>query len=200
MQADTSSPLQEQAASTSSQADESLVPCLRDPRSFLDLVNYRLYLVGAMNSSIVTRTCESEFGITRREWRVLALLAALGPQPPSALAEAALLDRSRTSKALMALMGKGLVERRAVSGDRRWARVELSSKGRDLYDQIFPRVREINLDLLEALTDQECSQLAAVLKKLQTRALQINARESSPPSISRRQGGSLKTWAATSGG
>jgi DNA-binding MarR family transcriptional regulator len=198
MQADTSLPLQEKASAISSQAVESSMPCLRDPRSFLDLVNYRLYLVGATNSSIVTRACETEFGITRREWRLLALLAALGPQPPSALAEAALLDRSRTSKALMALRNKGLVERKAVSGDRRWARVELSSMGRDLHDRIFPRVREINLNLLEALTDQECSQLAVVLMKLQTQALHINARESSPPSISRRQGGSLKTWAATS--
>jgi DNA-binding MarR family transcriptional regulator len=200
MPAGTPSPPEQQAASATAQTDEYSTLCLRDPRSILDLVNYRLYLVGAMNSSIVTRACETEFGITRREWRVLALLAALGPQPPSALAEAALLDRSRTSKALMALITKGLVERRAVASDRRWAKVELSVKGRDLYDRIFPRVREINLDLLETLTDQECAQLAAVLMKLQTRALQIHSRESTPSSTSRRKGGSLRAWASTSKG
>ena len=62
--------------------DASDDPALSAPRSIHDLINYQLHLIEAVNASNVTRMCEGEFGITRREWRIVALLSALGPLAP----------------------------------------------------------------------------------------------------------------------
>lgn len=105
-------------------------PQLSEPRSVVDLVNFQLHLIEATNSSMVIRICEGEFGITRREWLFLALLAAHGALAPSQVAMHAGLDRSRTSKGLMSLLAKGLIERAQHPADRRRASVALTGTGR----------------------------------------------------------------------
>lgn len=175
-------------------ADAHGVPELRNPRSILDLVNYQMHLIEAVNSSNITRICEGEFGITRREWRVMALLAALGPLAPSDLALRAGLDRSRTSKALMPLLAKGLVVRSVQPGDARRATVGLSVSGQDLYDRIFPVVQKINTELLSVLSDAEVQTLARLLNVLRRRAVVIIKSDLVEAQADRRGGGSRRAW------
>ena len=94
------------------------VPRLAQPETLDDLLLYRLSRLQAAAGGVVVRYCEGQFGITRREWRVLAVLAACGPMGSSALAEQAHLDRPRTSKAVTALAGKKLISRTSRAGDR----------------------------------------------------------------------------------
>lgn len=53
---------------------------------------------------MVIRLCEGRLGITRREWRIIALLAQDEGLLSSQLAERAQLDRARTSKAITSLV------------------------------------------------------------------------------------------------
>ena len=46
-----------------------------NPQGIDDMLLYRLGRVLGTAGSLITRICEGEFGITRREWRVLANLA-----------------------------------------------------------------------------------------------------------------------------
>ena len=83
----------------------------------------------------VTRLCEGLHGITRREWRVIALLAQHGAMRSSQRAEQALLDRARTSKAVSSLVDKQLVDkwlvsRSAAAGDGRQLRLALTERGK----------------------------------------------------------------------
>lgn len=178
-------------------ANEHGVPHLRHPRSILDMVNYQMHLIEAVNSSNVTRICEGEFGITRREWRFIALLAALGSMAPSELALRAGLDRSRTSKALMQLRAKRLIERRGQPGDHRRAIVALTDSGRALYECLFPRVQKINTELLAVLTDAEVDAMARLLNKLRQRAVEIINARSADVVADRRHGGSRRIWERT---
>jgi DNA-binding MarR family transcriptional regulator len=175
-------------------ADADGVPHLRRPRSILDLVNYQMHQIESANASNVTRICEGEFGITRREWRFIALLAALGAMAPSALALSAGLDRSRTSKALMPLLAKGLIERRSLPGDRRRATVDLSPAGRQLYRRIFPRVTLVNTELVAVLDDTQLLALADMLATLHRRAIEILNSDLVEAQANRRAGGSRKAW------
>ena len=91
-----------------------------------DMLLYRLGQLTSTAGAMVVRLCDGGYGITRREW---AVLAQLHGQPqgvlPSALAERMQRDRARTSRALTALQAKGLVERVA---DGLWA---LTERGRE---------------------------------------------------------------------
>ena len=116
-----------------------------EPAVMEDLFLYHLARLLSAAGSMVVRLCEGGHGITRREWRMIGLLADHGPLPPSRLAELAQLDRTRTSRAVTALTAKGLVQRQTQAGDARRALVRLSEAGRALHAELFPRVQAINM-------------------------------------------------------
>ena len=114
------------------------MPAAAAPRRPLDdLLLYRLSRLLSVAGSMVIRLCEGRFGITRREWRLIAVLASKGELGSSQLAEHAQLDRARTSKAVGSLVAKQLVSRVARAGDRRQVQLGLTEAGQALYDELF---------------------------------------------------------------
>ncbi|MDP3357522.1 MAG: MarR family transcriptional regulator [Polaromonas sp.] len=163
------------------------------PEVLDDLLLYRLSRLQATAGGIVVRYCEGQFGITRREWRILAQLASRGPLGSSELAEHAHLDRSRTSKAVTTLAEKQLVSRSSRAGDARQIRLELTEAGRQLHARLFPLVRRINHDVLSVLTPQEVTLLADLLTRLQQSADALAA-EGGLPLADRRHGSSARRY------
>lgn len=135
-----------------------------------DLLLYRLSRLLSVAGSMVIRLCEGRFGITRREWRLIATLASQGELGSSQLAEHAQLDRARTSKAVGSLVAKGLISRVAKAGDRRQVQLGLTGSGRALYDALFPLVTKINAELMGALHTGDAARFDASLELLQARA------------------------------
>ena len=151
---------------------------LLQPKTLDDMLLYVMWQLQACAGSVVVRLCESEFGITRREWRLLAQLAQGEGLLSSALAERAGLDRARTSRAVSALVDKQLVQRTPRPGDRREVRLHLTEAGRALYAALLPRVARINQRLMSALNDDEAATLEALLVRLR---MQADALERAPP-------------------
>jgi DNA-binding MarR family transcriptional regulator len=164
---------------------------LARPEVLDDLLLYRLSRLQAAAGGIVVRYCEGQFGITRREWRILALLAARGPLGSSELADHAHLDRPRTSKAVTALVAKKLVSRESRAGDARFIRLALTPQGQALYGQLFPLVSRINQEVMAVLRPQELAALDGILERLQERAETMAAQEGLPLA-DRRHGGSAR--------
>ncbi|MCO5117136.1 MAG: MarR family transcriptional regulator [Ottowia sp.] len=148
---------------------------LLHPQTLDDMLLYVMWQLQACAGSVVVRLCEGEFGITRREWRVLAQLAAHEGVQSSELARHASLDRARTSRALTGLVAKGLVERTPREGDRREVLVHLTAQGRALHAALLPRVAQINRELLSALDEGEVRQLVRFLERLQRQAEAMRA-------------------------
>lgn len=165
---------------------------LRAPRTIDELLNYRLTRVVNQGGAPVVRLLEGRHGISRREWRLLALLDAHGAMAPSALAEVAQLDRPRTSRALGALAAKGLVRRDAVAGDARRALVRLSAAGAALHAEVFPQVAVLNAQLVDVLDDAEVAALDRMLVRLSDRARQLNQTAQRDVQADRRAGGSRR--------
>ena len=156
-----------------------------------DMLLYRLsHLTGAAGVMVV-RLCEGGYGITRREWSVLAQLHGQ-PQGllPSVLAERMQRDRARTSRALSALQAKGLVQRMVLPHDRRSVRVSLTAAGQALYDELMPQVQSINARILEVLDPAQKEALDGILQQLRLQARHLLA-EMDPqlPKADRRRGG-----------
>jgi len=135
-----------------------------------DLLLYRLSRLVGVAGGMVIRLCEGRFGITRREWRLIAVLASRGQLGSSQLAEHAQLDRARTSKAVGSLVQKQLVSRVARAGDRRQVLLGLTDAGHALYEELFPLVTQINAELMGALGKQDAARLDEFLHRLQARA------------------------------
>ena len=147
---------------------------LRAPVDLDDLLNYKLSRLLALSGTPVVRICEGRFGISRREWRLIASVAAHGPLSPSSLADHAHLDRARTSRAITSLVAKQLLVRSTRSGDRRRAEVALSASGRALHDQLFPQVAVLNQAVVSVLDDATLDAFDAALDRLTAKAEQLS--------------------------
>ena len=143
---------------------------LTQPKSLDDMLLYVLWQLQAAARGPVVRLCEAEFGITRREWRMLAQLADSEGMPSSALAERAALDRAQTSRAVSALVQKGLVVRTPRPGNRREVLLHLTERGRALYAALLPRVAAINQELLSVLSETEVATLELLVQRLRVQA------------------------------
>jgi DNA-binding MarR family transcriptional regulator len=164
---------------------------LAQPASLDDVLLYRMSRLLATAGSMVIRLCEGTYGITRREWRIIALLAQDEGLLSSQLAQRAQLDRARTSKAITSLVAKKLLRRETSAADRRQAALALTDSGRALYAQLFPQVLEINRELLAALPGREVESLDQALDALQQRADAMVA-NADLPKADRRRGGRMQ--------
>jgi DNA-binding MarR family transcriptional regulator len=161
---------------------------LTRPASLDDLLLYRISRLLATGGGAVIRLCEGRYGITRREWRVLALLAREGELLSSQLAQRGQLDRARTSKAVTSLVAKQLVSRTVQPGDRRQAAVALTAAGQALFAELFPQVCAINEELLSVLPVHEADKLDAMLDSLQA-GVDSHPMSEQLPKANRREGG-----------
>ena len=161
---------------------------LKEPSGLDDLLLYRLSRLLAVGGSMVIRLCEGRFGITRREWRVIARLAQEQELLSSELADCIQLDRARTSRAVSSLVTKKLVRRSAGVSDRRQARIALTERGRALHRELFPLVCEINRGLLAPLSAREVERLDAMLQALQQQADGMVQQATELPKADRRRG------------
>jgi DNA-binding MarR family transcriptional regulator len=165
---------------------------LRQPQRLDDLLNFRLHRLQAVSGAPIVRLLEGRHGITRREWRLLALLADRGPLSPSHLAEQGQLDRARTSRSIGMLVSKQLVQRVALPSDPRRAQVSLTEAGRKLYDEVFPQIAAMNTQLLSVLDEATVEVLATAIERLHTKAQELNLSLAGDIKARRRQGGSRR--------
>lgn len=167
---------------------------LIQPKVMDDLFLYRISRLLATAGAPVVRVCEGEFGITRREWRIVALLAETEGILSSDLAVRAQLDRARTSRAVTGLVTKKLVSRTPRPGDRRAVTLALTVAGRALFDALFPRAAAINVAALSMLDAAEVELLDKVLATLQARAdaMALQRDAHAGPRADRHRGGRLR--------
>lgn len=167
-------------------------PSSRSPKRLSELLNFRLQALHALSGAPVVRILEGRYGITRREWRLLAWLAEMGPLSPSDLALSCQLDRARTSRAIGDLVTKGLASRTLAAHDPRRALVALTPEGQRLYAQVFPEVVNIHAQLVEVLDDAQLQTLDAVLALLTARARALNECVATDIKAQRQAGGSRR--------
>jgi DNA-binding MarR family transcriptional regulator len=158
------------------------------PQTMDDLLLYRLSRLTATAGTMVVRICEGRYGITRREWRVVALLGQEENLMSSQLAERIQLDRARTSRAITSLVSKQLLHRQQGPADRREARMALTAAGRSLYDALMPEVQRINRDILAVLDADAVADLDEALQRLQERSAELVS-QTPLPKADRRRGG-----------
>ena len=169
-------------------------PRLNHPAAANDLLMFRLNRLLAVAGSLVVRLCEGGYGITRREWGLLMVMAQQPSAPPGGIPPAELarrlgLDRARTSRAITSLLAKKLITRTALQGDRRQALLSLTAAGQAVYDGLFPQVRALNQQLLAGLDENTVHLLDQALADMQQRALTLVATRTDVPRTYRLRGG-----------
>ncbi|NHH99921.1 MULTISPECIES: MarR family winged helix-turn-helix transcriptional regulator [Oceanimonas] len=129
---------------------------------------YKLMQVAERVSSELAAFYREEFGITRPEWRLLAVTGQGRALIARELAELTCMDKVKVSRALQGLEVKGLIRRSPSPRDQRAARIALTPAGRALYRRMVPRVLEWEHRLAQGLAEGETRPLVDTLNRLLT--------------------------------
>ncbi len=158
-----------------------------------DFLLYRLSNITRTVGSLVVRLCEGRYGVTRREWAVVGLLAVRSKQTLAELFLNTNLDKARASRIMASMVQKGLVHRLSEPSDRRRVTFTLTEAGHRLHAELLPVVRALNRELLDSLAADDIALLDAWIDRLQQRADDIVERHSDQwPRTQRRKGGSAR--------
>ena len=139
--------------------------------STLDLFRFapfRLNRLAAEVSAALSGEYRERYGLDIPEWRVLATLGFRnGACSAQNIAHCTRTHKSTISRAVTALLRRGLVERVENKDDRREYRLRMTRKGRALYRKLIPRLKRKEREILSCLSARERKDFARALGKIE---------------------------------
>jgi DNA-binding MarR family transcriptional regulator len=139
--------------------------------SRLDLFRFtpfRLNRLAAEVSNALSDEYRARYGLDIPEWRVVATLGFRNDACSAQyISDCTRTHKSTISRAVTALMQRQIIERVENAQDRREFRLQLTRKGRALYEELIPRLLRKEQDILSCLTPQERKDFAALLGKIE---------------------------------
>ncbi|MCX7556515.1 MarR family transcriptional regulator [Xanthomonadaceae bacterium JHOS43] len=136
----------------------------------LDLARFLPYRLSVLSNTISQRIAsdyEQRFGLSVNQWRAMAILGRHDGLAARDVAARAAMDKVAVSRAVAALLEKGLLRREPAQEDKRESRLFLTSSGRYIHDQIVPLALNHEQQLLERLSPEERQWLTRILDVLQ---------------------------------
>lgn len=141
-------------------------------------VPFRLNRLAAEVSAALSGEYQARYRLDIPEWRVLATLGFRDDACSAQyIAHCTRTHKSTISRAVSALLERRLVERVENEDDRREFRLRLSRKGQALYEQLIPRLRRKEQELLSCLSAKERKDFAAMLGKIEKQLALVQTSE-----------------------
>lgn len=138
----------------------------------MSLASFPPYLL-AVASEGINQELEKLYGgesdLSRAEWRILTALRIGQISKNSDILAHTALSKVQVSRGIERLTKKGLTIVSTSSSDKRSRDIELTDKGAQIFDQLYPKVLARTDALLSVLEDHERSTLIAILTKLYLR-------------------------------
>lgn len=133
-----------------------------------DIHDYIPYLVNRAAIVLVERFQEGlrDKGVTRTEWRVLAILSRRGPTRFGALASLAALEPPTLSRLLAGLRKRGLLLREQSEVDARGVLIAPTEAGRAVVRAILPHAIATEHVATEGMTEDEARFFLRLLQRL----------------------------------
>lgn len=129
---------------------------------------FRLNRLAAEVSAALSVEYRERYGLDIPEWRVLATLGFReGACTAQYISYCTRTHKSTISRAVTALMRRKIIERVPNENDRREFALQLTPKGRALYEELIPRLLHREQDILACLSAGERKDFAAALGKIE---------------------------------
>jgi len=132
--------------------DQTTTHRLHTLSKITDRISQRAYLVGA--------------GIPMSEGRCLAAIGDFSPLSVNALASQSNLNKSQASRAVQALVDKGLVLKTSSTSDARGVVLTLTPQGRTTWQRVMAVVERRNAEIVSCLSAAEAKQFQTLLNRL----------------------------------
>lgn len=131
---------------------------------------YRLSVLSNRVSNAIAQAYGARFRLTIPAWRVMAILGRFPELSAADLVEQTAMDKVAISRAVSSLLKNDYITRSEDPADRRRQVLNLSPRGREVYERIVPLAQQYERDLMASLSDEERRQLDSIIEKLTDRA------------------------------
>jgi DNA-binding MarR family transcriptional regulator len=134
---------------------------------------YRLSVTSNKVSSLIAKAYESRFGLTIPQWRTLVILSEGQALSQKDLVARSAIDKVTISRAVTALVARGLLSRESLQHDKRVDVLTLSDAGRAIVAEVVPMVLAFEASLIAAIGQSDAKILDAMLRKLEAQAADL---------------------------
>ncbi len=136
--------------------------------NLFEFIPFRLNRLAAEVSAELSSEYSDRYGLDIPGWRVIATLGfRQGACTAQYISHCTRTHKSTISRAVTALMKRQLIERAENEDDHREFALQLTRNGRALYQELIPRLRRKEQDILSCFTEQEHKNFALLLSKLE---------------------------------
>lgn len=144
-----------------------------EPLELESFLPYQLAVLADTVSQSLSRLYADRYALGVPEWRVLANLGQRGTLTATEICSHAQMHKTKVSRAVAALVEKNLVQRERNHADQRAALLQLTDRGRAVYDELVPSARAFSDALVAALSAPEREALQAILERLDSRSREL---------------------------
>lgn len=132
-----------------------------------ELPSFHVSRLAAQMRRFFTQEILTESGCSYAEWRVLGMLAELGPITTPDMVRISSMDKGQLSRAREQLLRRGLITQRPDPENRRRMILDATAQGRELNQDILAATRHWQVQLLQELPEDERLALARGLRHLE---------------------------------
>lgn len=132
---------------------------------------YRLLLLAKMIDRATAQHVRERAEMSVAEWRVMSNVEVMGSCRASEIADAAFVDRSEVSRAVVALEGRQLIRRDPDPRNRKSSLITLTEEGRRIYSAVRKERGRIYQEWLCDLSEEERRQVDDGLRKVMRRVV-----------------------------
>ncbi len=147
-----------------------------NPNTEFQLANYFPYMVRLFYRDVsqsVENVYATIFGLSVNEWRTMSVLNDFEPLSAKEIVSRSSMDKVVVSRAISSLQESALLERHIDPADRRRVLLRLTRKGKDIMQDLVPRVLDVEKQLLGDLSDEEFDLLKKLMLKVRKNAENI---------------------------
>lgn len=127
---------------------------------------YRLSILAQIVSESLHDLYAGPFDLSVTQWRVMAALGRFAPLTASDVGQRIVMDKVAVSRAVAALLKRGLIERTTDRADRRRTLLRLSARGRAMHARIVPLALDYEGRLYKSLSPEERRSFDALSDRL----------------------------------
>ena len=135
---------------------------------------YRLSIASNRVSSAIATAYQSLFGLRIPEWRLIAVIAESDGLTQQALGVATRMDKVTVSRAAIALVDRGLVQRRPNPDDQRSHLLSLTMAGKSLYESVAPKALELEAQVFAGFSPDEIAAFSVMLDRIEASAAPLD--------------------------
>jgi DNA-binding MarR family transcriptional regulator len=135
---------------------------------------YRLSIASNRVSSAIASAYQALFALKIPEWRLIAVIAETQGMTQQALGVATRMDKVTVSRAAIALVDRGLVQRRPNPDDQRSHLLSLTAAGQMLYESVAPKALELEAQVFAGFSGEEIAVFRAMLDRLEASAAPLD--------------------------